>query len=256
MEENKRKRCANYTDFETDILTELVVKYKDVVENKKTDGVTVKKKLETWKIIENEFNAIPGVRSRDYKHLKVCYENLKRKARKICADEKVNRNKTGGGYFKPPNSKGAENIMALIGPTITPLENPHDSDALYQGDVTEEINFPLEEVIHVGPDVTYQTVDTIGLQTSPANDPQSGSSGTSFSTPDPTKKTPSFPKKKVGLSPRNKIIDSCEKRILVLEQQLEFMKKEHEKEIEIKNLTIAVLKEKLKYWQNMNSKSE
>ncbi|XP_068082844.1 uncharacterized protein [Anabrus simplex] len=146
MDEQKRKRSSNFSDFETDIVAELVIRHKDVIENKKTDGVTVKQKHETSEKIAEEFNSIAGVSCRSARNLKTCYENLKRKTRKICADNKVMMNATGGGNFKPTLSKTTEKVMALIQPTITPLMNAHDSDALYQGHVNEVLVLPFDDV--------------------------------------------------------------------------------------------------------------
>ena len=63
MEDKKRKRSANFSEFEADVLAELVSKYRGVIENKKTDGVTIKTKEETWKKIEASFNTIAGKES-------------------------------------------------------------------------------------------------------------------------------------------------------------------------------------------------
>ena len=60
--------------LEKNLLVDLCLKYKNIIENKKTDGATTKSKDETWKILAKEFQAnsichIP----RDWKQLKhVC----------------------------------------------------------------------------------------------------------------------------------------------------------------------------------------
>lgn len=60
MENKKRKRSANFSQFENDILIDIITKYKQVIENKKTDGISIKEKDETWKKVEADFNSIAG----------------------------------------------------------------------------------------------------------------------------------------------------------------------------------------------------
>ena len=52
----------------------------------------------------------------------------------MCADDKVQLYKTGGGPLMPNSLRGFEKVRALIEPTITPLHNNNDSDAYYHGD--------------------------------------------------------------------------------------------------------------------------
>ena len=44
MDEKKRKRSSNFSKFEGEVLVDLAMKYKNIIENKRTDGVTIKKK--------------------------------------------------------------------------------------------------------------------------------------------------------------------------------------------------------------------
>lgn len=55
--ENKRKRSTNFTNNDKCVLINIVAKYKQVIENKKTDSVTAKEKGETWEKIALEFNS-------------------------------------------------------------------------------------------------------------------------------------------------------------------------------------------------------
>ena len=54
---SKRQRTANTTTAEKEILLGLVQKYQNVVENKKTDGVTTGQKDRAWQLIADEFNS-------------------------------------------------------------------------------------------------------------------------------------------------------------------------------------------------------
>ena len=51
------KRAPNFTEREKAVFTDIMFNFKDVIENKKTDNITVKqnKKL-AWKKLQDEFN--------------------------------------------------------------------------------------------------------------------------------------------------------------------------------------------------------
>jgi hypothetical protein len=57
MMDEVRKRSANMTVVEKSLLADLCTKYKDSIENKKTDGATVRMKEEAWHRLAVEFNA-------------------------------------------------------------------------------------------------------------------------------------------------------------------------------------------------------
>lgn len=50
-----RKRAQNFSETEKIILVDMILKYKNVLENKKTDGVTSKDKEKCWKKIESTY---------------------------------------------------------------------------------------------------------------------------------------------------------------------------------------------------------
>ncbi|KAH9371955.1 hypothetical protein HPB48_000570 [Haemaphysalis longicornis] len=54
------KKKVNYTVQEKGLLMELARKYKDVIENKKTDSMSVHRKKATWRQIAQEFNSKHG----------------------------------------------------------------------------------------------------------------------------------------------------------------------------------------------------
>jgi Myb/SANT-like DNA-binding domain len=53
-----KKRLANMTVIEKNLLADLCTKYQSVLENKRTDAVTVRVKEDTWKLLAEEFSAI------------------------------------------------------------------------------------------------------------------------------------------------------------------------------------------------------
>lgn len=78
---SKRKRDPAFAPIEKMTLVELVAKYYNTVESKKTDAVSIKVKNEEWQKITAEFNSISSIHSRDWITLKNCWENLKKRAK-------------------------------------------------------------------------------------------------------------------------------------------------------------------------------
>ncbi|KAG0431025.1 hypothetical protein HPB47_022165 [Ixodes persulcatus] len=66
---------------------------------------------------------------REAYQLKKCYENIKKKARKDLAVNRLAVRATGGGPCPTPLSRTTERLTAFIGPLLEPLPNRFDSDA-------------------------------------------------------------------------------------------------------------------------------
>lgn len=128
-----RKRTANFTTEEKLILMELVSrKYKNVLENKKTDKSSIDERIKTWRHIETEYNSNnPTGIFRDWETLKRLYENRKREVRKTLAKERQLRLKTGGGPdVKVDLDPGDQILLEIVNhKTMTGLTNPVDSDS-------------------------------------------------------------------------------------------------------------------------------
>lgn len=125
MEDGK---CGKFNDEEVNLLMILVEKYKDTIENKKTDAVMWKQKQRVWELLTQEFNAVNGSH-RYTKNIRCKYENLKKTAKKKFALEKNNIYKTGGGVDPPvPITNVDEKIKTLISVSLEGLENPGDGD--------------------------------------------------------------------------------------------------------------------------------
>lgn len=87
---DKRQRGRNYVEEEKEILLDLVEIYKDIIENKRTDSVTIEKKRRIWAEITVKFNEKATTGLRTDEQLKSLYDNLKRKVRKdLLKDKKV-----------------------------------------------------------------------------------------------------------------------------------------------------------------------
>ncbi|CAH1104457.1 unnamed protein product [Psylliodes chrysocephalus] len=95
----KRKREPNFTAKEEIILIICVKKHIKIVENKTTDAINNAEKLRGWEKIYKDFNQ-NNDRHRSVKALKEKYENLKKRAKKVFAEEKIYNKGTGGGPYK------------------------------------------------------------------------------------------------------------------------------------------------------------
>lgn len=94
----KRRRMPNLTECEKKTLIDLVTDHFGVVENKRTDAVTQSKKAAEWQQIANAFNALSTVHHRSAENLKASWENMKKTAKKVRTEEKMEYIKTGK-YF-------------------------------------------------------------------------------------------------------------------------------------------------------------
>ena len=105
------RRCLRYkmtesrqyfSPLEKSIITELVRKHKDILENKRNDYRTIQQKINVWEALSEEFNSQSGVTKRISQQLKKCWKNIKSRAKKQLAKEKRESKLTGGG---PASSK-------------------------------------------------------------------------------------------------------------------------------------------------------
>ncbi|KAL4715288.1 hypothetical protein ACJJTC_010858 [Scirpophaga incertulas] len=126
---SKRKRDPTFAASEKQTLIELVERHFDIVENKKTDSVSIKLKNEEWQKISTEFNAISSIHPRDWGVLKNCWENLKKRAKQCQTSRNQHFLGTGGG---PPKKiiedPAIDRVLELIQTRITGFTNSYDSD--------------------------------------------------------------------------------------------------------------------------------
>lgn len=87
--DKQRKRSANFTEHEKEVLVTLVQKYFDIIENKKTNAVFNKKKLECWEKLACEYNSTSTSGLRTGVQLKSAYEQFKKTAKQHKAQDKV-----------------------------------------------------------------------------------------------------------------------------------------------------------------------
>lgn len=92
----KRERSANFTLEEVKLLLQLIRPHISILENKKTDNSTNKKKYAVWREIERSFNAVNSEKVlRSWKTLKFKFDGIK-KARRRAIQQKQRPNKNEG----------------------------------------------------------------------------------------------------------------------------------------------------------------
>nr|CAH7748884.1 unnamed protein product [Callosobruchus chinensis] len=125
-----KKRATNFSANEESLLIELVKKYRNIIECKKSDTNALRRKTETWINVAKEFNSLSGVVYREANILRSKYENLKKRAKYKFAEEKTYQSSTGGGPSQDVKIDAIDNsIKELIGTQITGFTSTFDDGA-------------------------------------------------------------------------------------------------------------------------------
>lgn len=124
-----KDRTPNFTKSEVELLMELVVKFKDIIENKKTDRVHWNQKSAAWVTIEKEFNLKSGGACRTPSVLKTKYENIKKTCKQKYAAEKRTFYQTGGGPGEKIKFDNVDEMVSdLLGTQINGFSCLYDAD--------------------------------------------------------------------------------------------------------------------------------
>ncbi|KAJ4444722.1 hypothetical protein ANN_06519 [Periplaneta americana] len=147
------KRVSNFSKEEKTVLSDIIRNY-DVVENKSYNSKTLEKKKAAWRKITDVFNSS-------------FHQNPPRDTNTLMAwTKKRNINTgTGGGPPGSPITTIEENVIAVLGDSAEPLENPYDNEGGY----AEEIPIPMEETLTLDVPVFCipELNDTAGVKPSP-----------------------------------------------------------------------------------------
>ncbi|XP_068082569.1 myb/SANT-like DNA-binding domain-containing protein 3 [Anabrus simplex] len=127
MEETKKR--LYFTADEKVYIKELAFRYRDIIENKKSDVVSVSMKKKKWQEITDEFNMNSQHTKRTAEQVRKCWENMKTKRKQELAQEKRQRMSTGGGPF-PGSSSNDDPIMDAIDSVDIEIIDTIDSDTL------------------------------------------------------------------------------------------------------------------------------
>ncbi|KAH6936319.1 hypothetical protein HPB50_016099 [Hyalomma asiaticum] len=124
------KKKTNFAEEERAVLLELVARHRSVVENMKTDAVSVSRKRDTWKKIEEEYKCRHNVTPRTSAQLKKCWENLKDKWRRCNAEDMRERFSTGCEDIvdEPPEYWSWDGVDGTGGGTEATGAHSHDNE--------------------------------------------------------------------------------------------------------------------------------
>lgn len=129
--DHTKNKGPNLTAADKEALIEIVMKFQDIVENKKTDAVFAKTKRDCWdNQIALEYNS-SGVRyKRSGAQLQCIYKNMKSRLKKDIAKDRAGIFQTGGGTYR---KKVDENnrLLQVVEKECTPLSNSFDSCSDY-----------------------------------------------------------------------------------------------------------------------------
>ncbi|XP_063219423.1 myb/SANT-like DNA-binding domain-containing protein 3 [Bacillus rossius redtenbacheri] len=173
---SKKQRNKNTSQQEKYILLDLVTEHFNIIENKKTDGVSQQQKMKQWQILADTFNCMSGEHHRTAENLKAVWENLKKHTRKTSADQRVQvLTGTGGGPSKTVSKDPiCERVQSLIKPTIDGAKNPFNSDSDAIILPFDASNRPTDEddsiQLDVGAEVDVSFVETAETVTLPNGD--------------------------------------------------------------------------------------
>jgi len=127
----KEKRRANFTraylKAEMDLLIDIVLKYKHIIENKRIDATTWKDKNEAWEKISSEFNAASKNFPRFTKTIRSKYDTIRKILAKNARCSRANT-KIGGGQCSVTLTPYEEKILSLIPNAMVSLESKFDND--------------------------------------------------------------------------------------------------------------------------------
>lgn len=160
-DKKKRQRGANFTKHEENIAFSIILKHKNIVENKKTDAVSIEDKKKAWQKIISEFNAIsPNNCERAVESLKKMYENRKKELRKDKASERQQLLLTGGGpVIKIDESQDL--LLSIVNEKSIFGEEPFmDSDSV---PLHTEVGAPQVHILELSNNQVKITIINFGL---------------------------------------------------------------------------------------------
>ncbi|KAI4466240.1 myb/sant-like dna-binding domain [Holotrichia oblita] len=108
------EELCNTSDTSTENIDNFIT-----AECKRTDTDNNRKKTDTWKAIEKEFNSLSGQTFRDVNVLKNKYEHIKKRTKKKVSDNKINIMGTGGGPSQDAELTDIDNtIIGMLGARV------------------------------------------------------------------------------------------------------------------------------------------
>ncbi|XP_075539175.1 uncharacterized protein LOC142573810 [Dermacentor variabilis] len=154
---------AYFTEEEKDLFTELLQRYSNVIESKKTDAVSLNAKAKAWERLCTEYNSMPHVRRREVKQLKKLWDNLKQKLKKAKAQQIRDVMATGGGPLPEPLDDRLTRVEALVPHVAVRVPNPFDSDRQSQTPASEAVTDIIDSMMHETDSRYHDSDDEFGM---------------------------------------------------------------------------------------------
>ncbi|XP_046384742.1 myb/SANT-like DNA-binding domain-containing protein 3 [Ischnura elegans] len=224
-------RGNNFSELEKSRLLDLVETYSNVIENKRTDATTCHEKMKAWEGISVAFNSTETNAVRTWKQLKNCYENMKRRAKKNAADEKIERYKTGGGSCHTQLTSQEERLIGMVKDQFNSLRNPADSDASFSGDKDVSAEGDIFEIMETITDKDEETTTEIPL--TPNNAPYDFTQQPTESNRASTSKISSCNPPSHKRKAEEEVATMANKKTILINRQLEILEQQHKIKMEI-----------------------
>ncbi len=165
-----RKRSTNFSDTDVNLFLELMNdSYIRIIEDKRSDSKTIKRKHDTWVDLTHEFNA-QSVSNREIDSLKNLWKRLKSDAKSKDAANRREIRKTGGGVsdinLSPKSMRIKE--MLPVEQMQPSLISEFDSDAAAEqsrpGGFVELLQSDTVVNGTSQPTCSYETTATVGTR--------------------------------------------------------------------------------------------
>ncbi|CAK1586613.1 unnamed protein product [Parnassius mnemosyne] len=139
------KRSKNFTEREKMLLIKVAKEFVAIIDNKKTDGITVEAKKQAWMALTNKYNVVSESGFRTEKQLHALYDNLKKKARKHFSNDKFKSYKSGGGMFCQKQINEAAIINKRL--DILKIQHQHELMKLEKTKILLDLDIELKRTL-------------------------------------------------------------------------------------------------------------
>ncbi|CAH2222816.1 jg8456 [Pararge aegeria aegeria] len=144
-----------FTPTEKKLFVEILKKYGNIIENRDTDGASLKKKNDTWALLTAEFNSSPLATSKaSTKQLRRLWVNLKQRQREALAKKRRQRLATRVG-----ESEAIDPDVIVGSPALIYGIDSDTVQSMEGSSVPVKSNSPSVELVSVEPDVVIAPDD-------------------------------------------------------------------------------------------------
>ncbi|KRT84790.1 hypothetical protein AMK59_1403 [Oryctes borbonicus] len=138
--DRRREKSANYTRNEKHLLLDSVLPYLNVIENKKTDSMTIDIKVRAWNAVGARYNAVNAKAQRRVSQLKTLYENIKKRTKKDIIAYQAEFMKSSEGKSPP---KRIDDVSWRLIKTVPTLKTLWKNTILTKQDLAKDKGDPL-----------------------------------------------------------------------------------------------------------------